>query len=97
MRTLDNMGIMKKIADELPVGTRLDPGYVVTGVRASRGELALFYSIPSNTAGKPSQKSIVGSEFEQAYRQLVDKGEFTLDLVQKKHADHREPKHLLQF
>jgi hypothetical protein len=73
-----NSGVIQRIANELPVGARLDPSYLVTGVRASRGESALFYSIPNKTAGKRSQKSIVGSEFEKAYQRLLDEGEFTL-------------------
>jgi hypothetical protein len=50
----------------------------VTGVRASRGESALFYSIPNKTGAKRSQKSIVGSELEKAYQRLLDEGEFSL-------------------
>jgi hypothetical protein len=73
-----NSGVFRRIANELPIGTRLDPNYLVTGVRASRGESALFYSIPNKTDGKRSQKSIVGSEFEKAYRRLLVEGEFTL-------------------
>jgi hypothetical protein len=80
---LGNLGILQKIANELPVGTRLDPNYLVTGVRASRGECALFYSIPNKTTGKRSQKTIVESEFEMAYRHLQDEGEFTLPWFKK--------------
>jgi hypothetical protein len=75
---MGNSGIVQKIVQELPVGTRLDPNYLVTGVRASRGETALFYSIPSKMTGKRSQKSIVASELERAYQRLLDEGEFTL-------------------
>ncbi|WP_198152079.1 hypothetical protein [Granulicella tundricola] len=47
-------------------------------LRPSRGESALFYSIPNRTTGKRSQKSIVQSELDMAYQRLVDEGEFTL-------------------
>jgi hypothetical protein len=77
-RTVGDSEVFRRIANELPVGGRLDPNYLVTGVRASRGESALFYSIPSKMAGKRCQKSIVASEFEKAYRHLLDEGEFTL-------------------
>jgi hypothetical protein len=70
--------LFQKITNELPIDTKLDPNYRVMGVRASRGELGLFYSIPSKTCERPSQKSIVQSEWEKAYQCLLDKGEFTL-------------------
>jgi hypothetical protein len=73
-----NSAIFQKIEVELPIGTRLNPDYHVTGVRESRGENALFYSIPSNKGSKRSQKSIVESEFERAYQYLLDEGEFTV-------------------
>jgi hypothetical protein len=63
---LGNLGILQKIANELP-----------------RGECALFYSIPNKTTGKRSQKTIVESEFEMAYRHLQDEGEFTLPWFKK--------------
>ncbi len=63
----------------VPLGTRLEPDYHSTGIRASRGESAFFYSIPSKSGKKASQKSIVESEFQKAYIQLQNEGSFTLD------------------
>ena len=75
---MDKSGVFQRIINELPIDTVLDPNYRVTGVRSSHGELGLFYSIPSKTSERRSQKSIVRSEWEKAYKCLLDEGEYTL-------------------
>ena len=69
--------VFDSLVTEIPVDTRLPPNYRLTGIRESRQERALFYSIPSNRGRKPSQKSIVESEFVTAYCHLRSGGDLT--------------------
>lgn len=51
--------------------------FIVKGWGIRRGETALIYYIPNNSnPEKPYQKGITISEFEIAYRQLIENDEF---------------------
>ncbi len=74
------------IADQL---ARIEPGtvipkprakgeFVVKGWGTRRGERALIYRIPNNkNPGRPYEKGITVSEFEQAYEKIMTSGEFS--------------------
>jgi DNA-binding cell septation regulator SpoVG len=75
---MDERKIFRQIEQEISIETKLSPDYRVTGIRKSRGQSALFYSIPNKKTQKRSQKSIVESEFAKAHRHLLDEGELTI-------------------
>lgn len=64
----------------IPAGTVL-PGrtsYTVKGLGERRGRPALVYRIPRRPSSRArSEKGVTDSEFEQAYKQLVETGEIT--------------------
>lgn len=73
MPPFEQLGELLKRGRALP-GTN----YKVKGFGQSHGEPALIYFIPNkNDPGKPSQKAIAKSSFDQAYQQLADTGEFS--------------------
>ena len=71
--------IRKRISagDEIPKPEA--PGkFLVKGWGSRRGDDALIYYVPNRKHfDKPYQKGIAVSEFEAAYRQLVETGELT--------------------
>lgn len=72
--------IFQQVKNVAKSGTLL-PGtnYTVKGLGKSRGgEKILVYLIRNKTgSGTPSEKNVTESEFERAYKELVDKGEFS--------------------
>lgn len=81
--TLSLMGSILDRVKQIPTGTIIPKPearaeFRVKGWGKRRGEPALVYFIPNrNDPRKPYQKGINLSEWEQAYRQLTLKGEFT--------------------
>jgi hypothetical protein len=61
----------------IPAGTRIDPDYRIKGAGQSRGEEALVYLVPNRSGGNPTEKRIRKSEWEAAYKHLLNGGHIT--------------------
>jgi hypothetical protein len=61
----------------LPKGKKVAPDYTIKGPGNSRGEDSLVYLVPSRTGANASQKRVRKSEWELAYQELSNKGQFT--------------------
>lgn len=78
----ENSGIVNRIHSEIPDGTAI-PKPNSSGVYTKRwgrrrDEPALVYTMPNhNNPNRPHNKGITESEFERAYHQLNQTGEFS--------------------
>jgi hypothetical protein len=75
--------IIERIKNEIPPGIEIPKPnakerFLIKGWGKRRQQEALIYFVPNhNNPNMPYQKGITVSEFETAYRQLVDTGELT--------------------
>jgi hypothetical protein len=77
------MNALSQQLKQIPPGTVIPKpeaksDFTIKGWGKRRHEAALVYNIPNHSnPGKPYQKGVTLSEWEQAYKQLLESGQFT--------------------